>query len=94
MKAGFLDKLVEKLNKLDPQNLQAQFLRLWQDKGLLETVFNALHDGIIVLDPDGSIAYANSAAAIMFGFTIDAARRQHISKYLKEIEWQKILNLE
>ena len=94
MKAGFLDKLVEKLNKLDPQNLQAQFLRLWQEKGLLETIFNALHDGIIVLDPDGSVAYVNSAAAAMLGFTIDAAQRQHISKYLKEIEWQKILNLE
>jgi two-component system, sporulation sensor kinase E len=104
MKAGFIDKLVEKLNKLDPQNLQAQFLRLSQEKGvletvfnalrLLETIFNALHDGIIVLDPDGSIAYANSAAAAMLGFTRDAAHQQHISKYLKEIEWQKILNLE
>ncbi len=94
MKAGFLDKLVEKLNKLDPQNLQAQFLRLWQEKGLLETVFNALRDGIIVLDPDGSIAFANNAAATMLGFTVDAARQQHISKYLKEIEWQKILNME
>ena len=104
MKAGFLDKLVEKLNKLDPQNLQAQFLRLSQEEGLLETVFNALrlletifnalHDGIIVLDPDGSITYVNSAATSMLGFTIDAAHQQHISKYLKEIEWQKILNME
>jgi len=94
MKAGFLDKLVEKLNKLDPQNLQTQFLRLWQEKGLLETVFNVLHDGILVLDPDGAVAYANSAAAAMLGFTKDEAQRQHISKYLKEIEWQRILNLE
>ena len=82
MKAEFLDKLIEKLDKLDPQNLQAQFLRLWQEKGLLEAVFNVLHDGVIVLDPDGSIAYANSAAAAMLGFTIEAAQRQHISKYL------------
>jgi PAS domain S-box-containing protein len=94
MKAEFLDKLIEKLDKLDPQNLQAQFLRLWQEKGLLEAVFNVLHDGIIVLDPDGAIAYANSAAASMLGLKIDTAHQQHISKYMKDIEWQKILNLE
>lgn len=94
MKAEFLDKLIEKLDKLDPQNLQAQFLRLWQDKGLLEAVFNVLHDGIIVLDPEGTIAYANSAAATIIGFKTDAVHQQHISKYMKEIEWRKILNLE
>ena len=94
MKAEFLDKLIEKLDKLDPQNLQTQFLRLWQEKGLLEAVFNVLHDGIIVLDPEGTIAYANSAAATIIGFKTDAAQQQNISKYMKEIEWQKILNLE
>jgi len=94
MKAGFLDKLVEKLDKIDPQNLQAQFLRLWQEKGLLEAVFNVLRDGIIVLDPQGYISYTNSTAAAMLGFTPEAAVHQPISKYLKDIEWARILNLE
>lgn len=94
MKAGFLDKLIEKLDKLDPQNLQAQFLRLWREKGLLEAVFNVLHDGIIVLDPQGCIAYTNSTAATMLGFSMDSASQQPISKYLKDIEWNRILNLE
>lgn len=94
MKAGFLDKLIEKLDKIDPQNLQAQFLRLWQEKGLLEAVFNVLRDGIIVLDSQGSITYTNSTAAAMLGFTPDAASNQPISKYLKDIEWARILNFE
>lgn len=94
MKAGFLDKLIERLDKLDPQNLQAQFLRLWQEKGLLEAVFNVLHDGIIVLDSDGNIAYTNSAAATMLGFSLPDANHQPISRYLKDIEWERILNLE
>jgi len=94
MKPGFLDKLIERLDKLDPQNLQAQFLRLWQEKGLLEAVFNVLRDGIIVLDTHGCIAYINSTAAAMFGFTIEAAYQQPISKYLKDIEWERLLNLE
>ena len=94
MKAGFLDKIIDKLDKLDPQNLQAQFLRLWQEKGLLEAVFNVLRDGIIVLDAHGCIAYVNSTAAVMFGFTVETAYQQPISKYLKDIEWERILNLE
>jgi len=94
MKPGFLDKLIERLDKLDPQNLQAQFLRLWQEKGLLEAVFNVLRDGIIVLDAHGCMAYINSTAASMFGFTIEAAYQQPISKYLKDIEWERLLNLE
>lgn len=94
MKAEFLDKLIEKLGKLDPQSLQAQFLRLWQEKGLLEAVFNVLHDGIIVLDPDGTIAYANSAAASMLALKMETSQPQRISRYMKEIEWEKILNLE
>lgn len=97
MKAEFLDKLIErldKLDKLDLQNLQTQFLRLRQEKGLLDAVFNVLRDGIIVLDAHGCIAYTNSTAAVMFGFTIEAADQQPISKYLREIEWERILNLE
>ncbi len=34
MKSGFLDKLIERLAKLDPESLQLQFLRLIQEKGL------------------------------------------------------------
>jgi len=87
MKSRFLDKLIEKLGKIDPQNLQTQFLRLChengllesiflrllQEKGLLETVFNVLYDGIIVLDQSGNIAYANQAAASLLGFPSESA---------------------
>jgi len=115
MKSRFIDKLIEKLGKIDPQNFPAQFLRicqengllesifvrLLQEKGLLETVFNVLYDGIIVLDSSGHIIYTNQAAASMLGFSsetakhpFDVADQQHISKYLKDIEWPDILNPE
>ena len=44
-----LDKLIGRLDKLDSGNLQTQFLRLAQEKGLLETIFHAIQEGIIVL---------------------------------------------
>jgi hypothetical protein len=50
MKAGFLEKLIERLGRIGPEEVQNYFLRLAQEKGFLETVFNAIHEGIIVAD--------------------------------------------
>ncbi len=94
MKPRFLDKLIERLDKLDPENLQTQFLRLTREKGLLEAIFNALHEGIIVLDEKGRITYANNSAADMLGFSIESVIQQPITRYLKDIKWNQILNLD
>ncbi|MBI3987194.1 MAG: PAS domain-containing protein [Lentisphaerae bacterium] len=94
MKSGFLDKLIERLDKLDPKSLQSQILRLIKEKGLLETVFNALQEGVIILDGQGGIRYANAASARLLGFEQEAALRQPISRFLRDIEWKRILNLD
>lgn len=94
MKPGFLDKLIERLDKLDPRSVQSQFLRLVRQKGLLEAVFNALQEGVIVLDNQGNINYANQAAAKMLGFTVADALRQPVARFLREIEWDKIIGLD
>ena len=36
MKSGFLDKLIDRIDKVDAESLQAHFLHLAQDRGLLE----------------------------------------------------------
>ena len=54
MKTAFWNKLIERLDKLDPGSVQAQFLRLAGERGLLETIFHALREGILVLDAEGS----------------------------------------
>ena len=40
MKAGFVEKLIGRLGKIGPEDVQNYFLRLAQEKGFLETVFN------------------------------------------------------
>ena len=42
MKAGFVEKLIERLGRIGPEEVQNYFLRLAQEKGFLETVFNAI----------------------------------------------------
>ena len=67
MKAGFLEKLIERLGRIGPEEVQNYFLRLAQEKGFLETVFNAIQEGIIVTDSNGRITYLNEAACGLFG---------------------------
>lgn len=91
---GFLDKLVERLDRLDAGSLQTQFLHLARDKGLLETIFHAIQEGIVVLEGQGNIEYANRAAEKLLGFSVEKAKGQLIGRYLREIEWDRILDLD
>jgi PAS domain S-box-containing protein len=94
MKRGFFDKLVDRLDHLDKGSLQTYFLRLAREKGLMETIFQALEEGIIVLDPAAQISYANRAAEQFLGFRIEDAEGTPIRRYLKEIHWDLVLDLD
>ena len=73
MKAGFLDKLISRLDRLDPESVQTHFLRLAKEKGLLETIFQSIQEGVVVLDGKAHITYANRAACELIGFNHDSA---------------------
>ncbi len=66
MKQDTLDKLVTRLDHLDPEELRSVFMRLVAEKGLLQDVFDALRDGIILFDPEGNARFANKAAAAIY----------------------------
>ena len=94
LKSGFLDKLIERLDRMDPGSLQTHFLRLAKEKGFMETVFHAIQEGIIVLDSKSHVTYANRAAETMFGFSLESAIHKPLSRYLKGLEWERLLNLD
>lgn len=94
MKSLFLDKLIERLDKIDPQNIQTQFLRLMREKGLLEAVLNALQESLIVIDGKGRIVYSNSAASSLLGIDLETAGSRPISFFLKEVDWERVLELD
>jgi len=94
MKPGFLDRLVARLDKVDPQSLQTHFLRLAQERGLLETIFQSIQEGILVIDGDGRLNYANRAAEHLLGFSFESAQGRPLTRYLREIDWDGILRLD
>ncbi len=62
MKRETLDKIVDRLDRLDAAQLRQLFMRMAAEKGLLQDVFDALRDGVILFDAEGRASFANKAA--------------------------------
>jgi PAS domain S-box-containing protein len=67
MKNSGLDKILGRLEDLDSVNLGILVQRLARERKLQETVFNTIQDGILVIDSDGIVQYANDAGLSMIG---------------------------
>lgn len=91
MKPGFLDKLLERLDRLDPESLQRHFLSLVQERGLLETIFQSIQEGVVVVDDVSRMTYANRAAEKMLGFSLEQLRGRPAERALRDLDWNSIL---
>jgi signal transduction histidine kinase len=90
MKAGFVEKLIERLGRIGPEDAQNYFLRLAQEKGFLETVFNAIQEGIIVTDSKGRITYLNDAACGLFGLQGGEAAGKRLDERIRGLDWESL----
>jgi two-component system, sporulation sensor kinase E len=90
MKAGFVEKLIGRLGKIGPEEVQNYFLRLAQEKGFLETVFNSIQEGIIVTDSKGRITYLNDAACELFGLEADDSLGKRLDERVRGLDWESL----
>jgi len=66
MKRDTMDKIVDRLEHLGSEELRQLFLRLATEKGLLQEVFDALRDGLILFDAEGLPRFANKSACAIY----------------------------
>ncbi len=90
MKASFIEKLIERLGRIGPEEVQNYFLRLAQEKGFLETVFNAIQEGVIVTDSNGRITYLNDAAGALFGLESTDAIGNRLADRIRGLDWESL----
>jgi len=90
MKAGFVEKLIGRLGKIGPEEVQNYFLRLAQEKGFLETVFNSIQEGIIVTDSQGRITYLNDAACQLFGLEPEDSLGRRLDERVRGLDWNAL----
>jgi two-component system, sporulation sensor kinase E len=89
--SGFLDKLIERIGRVGPDEVQGYLLRLADEKGFLETIFNAIHEGVIVTDLSGRISYLNRAACELFALEREACVGHPLSERLQGLDWEKLV---
>ena len=90
MRRGFLDKLIERISLVQPGEVQSYLVEIAKEKGFLETIFNAILEGVIVTDPKGRIIYLNRAAAGFFGANPETSLGQPLSETVRGIDWSEL----
>ena len=88
-KSSFLDKVLGRIGRLDTEGLQTVVQRLARERSFLETLFNTIEDGVLVVDEDGRVIYFNQAVTRLIGLQAGDSE-QHISKILPEADWEAI----
>lgn len=82
MKQGFIDKLIEKIDRLHPTEAQKVMTRLVAEKGFLQEVFDSLSEGVIVVDEKGIVLYSNQASSDLLGISADDSEGKSIEQYI------------
>src|SRR5271156_7089788 len=91
MNSGFLDKFIERIGRVGPEEVQNYLQQLAREKGFLETIFNAIHEGVIVTDESGLISYLNRAACTLFGLEREACMGEPLAERLRGLHWEKLM---
>jgi PAS domain S-box-containing protein len=90
MKPGFLERLLKRLDRLSPAEVQPYLLRLVQEQGFFTKVFEALQEGLILLDKDHVVTYVNHAACEFFGLQRDTVLGSRLSDSVRELDLDSI----
>jgi len=87
VKPGFLDKLVARLDRLEPADIQQLVSRLNREKVFLKKVFESLREGVILFDAEGIIDFVNPAACQFFGLDADRAPGTTLDSQVRGLDW-------
>lgn len=63
----FIERVIERLDRLDDQKVTGYLRSLAREKGLLENVFNSMREGLLVVDWRGKIVFLNYSASRLLG---------------------------
>src|SRR5512141_1558808 len=92
-KSSLLDKVLGRIGRLDPEGLQTVVQGLARERSFLETLFNTIEDGVLVVDEGGRILYFNQAVMRLIGLQPGSEGRP-LSEILPEVDWETISGLD
>ena len=93
-KSSFFDKVIGRIGRLDPAGLQTVLQRLARERSFLETLFDTIEDGVVVVDENGRIVYINQAVTNLLGPKARDAEGRHVTRFLPNLNWEEIAALD
>ncbi|MEN8772405.1 MAG: ATP-binding protein [Akkermansiaceae bacterium] len=91
MKSAVLDKILSRLDQIEPEEVQALLSRLVREKGFLQKVFEALQEGVLLLDTSGGISFINHAGCRFFGTTPEEAQGKPLNEVVRGVDWSSLM---
>lgn len=92
-KSHFFDKVMSRLERLDRSNVESWLVRLSQEKGLLESIFNSMLEGIVVTGTDLKVIFVNDAARTFLEVPGQSLLHQDLAKYLEWLDLGELAGL-
>ncbi len=92
-KSNFLDKVLVRIARLDAEGLQKVVQRLARERSFLETLFNTIEDGLLVVDEAGRILYFNQAVTRLLGLQ-PSTEGHPVTDFIPGLDFQKIKGLD
>lgn len=91
MKLAVLKKIISRLDQIEPGEVQALLSRLVREKGFLQKVFEALQEGVLLLETEGNISFINHAGCRFFGTTPEEAQGKSLDEVVRGVDWQALM---
>lgn len=92
--SSHLNRILGRLDDLDEQNLTILVQRLARERTLLETVFNTIREGVLVIDRTGTIEYSNAAAIRLIGLKPEEVGQAVLWKVMPDLARSLQLNFD
>ena len=94
MPSNFYQRVADRVKRIDPDTLHTQFARLVAERGFLETLFQSIQEGVLVVNPDASLQFANAAAERLLGFRFSETKGRPVAPLLRDLELDHLLAAE
>jgi signal transduction histidine kinase len=90
VKSRFIQKLMTRLDRVEHGEVQQIVTRLARENSFLENVFEAMQEGVILLDIDGVIGFVNGAAGRLLGIDPEASIGERLSAKVRGLDWSTL----
>lgn len=91
LKSAVLEKILSRLDQIEPEEVQALLSRLVREKGFLQKVFEALQEGVLLLNTAGGISFINHAGCGFFGTTPEEAQGKRLEEIIRGVDWTALM---